>query len=215
MRLELGSVVRCTDLPFGELADVVVDPVSRRVTHLVVQPPDRHDRARLVPVERASAAGDDIALDCSVADVEALDPVHESAYLRVDELPVVDPEWEIGTQDVLALPLYQEMDGMGSLIDPDPHVIVNYDRIPKHEVEIRRSSAVMSADGHRLGHVDGFLVGSGETTDIVLERGHLWGRREVVIPAAVVARVENDLVTLSVTKDEVGALATRHVHRWF
>jgi len=58
-------------------------------------------------------------------------------------------------------------------------------------------------------------VGSGETTDIVLERGHLWGRREVVIPAAAVARVENDLVTLSVTKDEVGALATRHVHRWF
>ena len=215
MRLELGSVVRCTDLPFGELADVVVDPVSRRVTHLVVQPPDRHDRARLVPVERASAAGDDIALDCSVADVEALDPVHESAYLRVDELPVVDPDWEIGTQDVLALPLYQEMDGMGSLIDPDPHVIVNYDRIPKHEVEIRRSSAVMSADGHRLGHVDGFLVGSGETTDIVLERGHLWGRREVVIPAGAVARVENDLVTLNVTKDEVGALATRHVHRWF
>jgi sporulation protein YlmC with PRC-barrel domain len=215
MRLELGSVVRCTDLPFGELADVVVDPVSRRVTHLVVQPPDRHDRARLVPVERASAAGDDIALDCSVADVEALEPVHESAYLRVGELPVADPEWEIGTQDVLALPLYQEMDGMGSVIDPDPHVIVNYDRIPKHEVEIRRSSAVMSADGHRLGHVDGFLVGSGETTDIVLERGHLWGRREVVIPAAAVARVENDLVTLSVTKDEVGALATRHVHRWF
>jgi len=44
---------------------------------------------------------------------------------------------------------------------------------------------------------------------------YLWGRREVVIPAAAVARVENDLVTLSVTKDEVGALATRHVHRWF
>jgi sporulation protein YlmC with PRC-barrel domain len=215
MRLELGSAVRCTDLPFGELADVVIDPVSRRVTHLVVQPPDRPDGARLVPVERARGDGDGIALDCSVAEVEALAAVHESAYLRVDEFPVLDPDWEIGTQDVLALPLYQELDGAGSAIDPDPHVIVNYDRIPKHEVEIRRSSAVVSADGHRLGHVDGFLVGRGETTDIVLERGHLWGRREVVIPAAAVARVENDLVTLSVTKDEVGALATRRVHRWF
>ena len=103
-----------TDLPFGELADVVVDPVSRRVTHLVVQPHDHHDGARLVPVERASAAGDDIALDCSVADIEALEPVHESAYLRVDEFPVADPDWEIGIQDVLALPVYQEMDGMGA-----------------------------------------------------------------------------------------------------
>jgi sporulation protein YlmC with PRC-barrel domain len=214
MRLGLGSVVHCTDAPFGELADVVIDPVSRRVTHLVVQPHRRHDRARLVPVERASAAGDGLALDCSIADIEALEPLQESAYLRVGEFPVSDPDWEIGTQDVLALPLYQEVDGLGTPIDPDPHVTVKYDRIPKHEVEIRRSSAVMSADGHRLGHVDGFLVGSGQTADIVLERGHLWGRREIVIPAAAVARVENDSVTLSVTKDEVEALAARRVHRW-
>ena len=215
MKLELGSVVRCTDLPFGELADVVVDPVSRRVTHLVVQPRHRHDRARLVPVERASAAGEEITLDCSVAQVEALELVHESAYLRVGELPVADPDWEIGTQDVLALPLYQELDGTGAVIDPDPHVMVNYDRIPKHEVEIRRSSAVMSSDGHRLGHVDGFLIGGGEAADIVLEHGHLWGRREIVIPAAAVARVQTDLITLSLTKDDVAGLASRHVHRWF
>jgi sporulation protein YlmC with PRC-barrel domain len=213
MRLGLGSVVHCTDAPFGELADVVVDPVSRRVTHLVVQPHRRHDRARLVPVERASAAGDGVALDCSIADIEALEPLEESAYLRVGEFPVSDPDWEIGTHDVLALPQYQDADGMGTVIDPDPHVTITYDRIPKHEVEIRRSSAVMSADGHRVGHVDGFLLGSGDTADIVLERGHLWGRRQVVIPAAAVARVENDSVTLSVTKDEVEALAARRVHR--
>src|SRR4051794_18152104 len=214
MRLGLGSVVHCTDAPFGELADVVVDPVSRRVTHLVVQPHHRHDCARLVPVERASPAGDGVALDCSIADIQALEPLQESAYLRLGEFPVADPDWAIGTQDVLALPLYEEGDGMGTVIDPDPHVTVFYDRIPKHAVEIRRSSAVMSADGHRLGHVDGFLVGSGETADIVLERGHLWGRREIVIPAAAVARVENDSVTLSVTKDEVEALAPRRVRRW-
>jgi hypothetical protein len=101
------------------------------------------------------------------------------------------------------------------VIDPDAHVVVNYDRIPKHEVEIRRSSAVMSADGHHVGHVDGFLIGSGEVADIVLERGHLWGRREIVIPAAAVARVQNDAITLSLTKDEVGALDARRVQRWF
>ena len=168
-----------------------------------------------MPIERASAAADGVALDCSTADIEALKAVHESAYLRVGEFPVSDPDWDIGTEDVLALPLYQEMDGMGTVMDPDPHVMVHYDRIPKHEVEIRRSSAVVSADGHHLGHVDGFLIGSGETADIVLERGHLWGRREIVIPAAAVARVENDSITLSFTKDEVEALTARRVHRWY
>ena len=141
--------------------------------------------------------------------------MHESAYLRVGEFPAADPDWEIGTEDVLALPVYQEMDGMGTVIDPDAHVIVNYDRIPKHEVEVRRSSSVVSEDGHHLGHVEGFLVGTGEIADIVLERGHLWGHREVVIPAAAIASVENDRVTLSLSKDAVGLLESRRVHRWF
>ena len=215
MRLDLGSAVHCTDAAFGELADVIVDPISRRVTHLVVEPDGHHERARLVPIERARPASDGLALDCSTADVEALEPLHESAYVRAGEMIVADPDWDIGTEDVLALPVYQELNGMGSAIDPDPHVMVNYDRIPKHEVEIRRSSAVISTDGHHLGHVEGFLVGSGDAADIVLERGHLWGRREIVIPAAAVERVQNDSITLSLTKEQVGALDIRHVHRWF
>ena len=207
--------MRCTDAVFGELADVIVDPISRRVTHLVVQPRGHHDRARLVPIDRARPADEGLALDYSIAEVEALAPVTESAYIRAAESVVADPDWDVGTEDVLALPVYQELDGMGTAIDPDPHVVVNFDRIPKHEVELRRSSAVFSTDGHHLGHVEGFLVGSAEAADIVLERGHLWGRREVVIPAAAVERVQNDRIVLSLTKDEVGALDVRRVHRWF
>jgi sporulation protein YlmC with PRC-barrel domain len=215
MRLDLGCSVRCADAAFGELADVIVDPISRRVTHLVVEPHGRHDHARLVPIERARPADEGLALDYSIAEVEALAPLTESAYIRAGESVVADPDWDIGTQDVLALPVYQELNGMGTVIDPDPHVMVNYDRIPKHEVELRRSSDVISTDGHHLGQVEGFLVGTGEAADIVLARGHLWGRREVVIPASAVERVQNDRITLSLTKQQVGALDIRRVHRWF
>ncbi len=45
MRLDLGSPVRCTDDAFGELADVVIDPETRRVTHLVVQPHQRDEQS--------------------------------------------------------------------------------------------------------------------------------------------------------------------------
>ena len=38
MRLELGGSVRCEDDLLGELADVVIDPTTKRVTHLVVEP---------------------------------------------------------------------------------------------------------------------------------------------------------------------------------
>ena len=215
MKLELGCAVRCTDGPFGELADVVIDPIAKRVTHVVVAPHHHPDRARLVPIGQARDDGDAIALDCSVAEVEALEAVHESAYLRVGEFPVADPDWDIGAQNVLALPLYPEADGYATVVETDPHVMISYDRIPKNTVEIRRSSAVVSSDSHHVGHVDGFLVGQDGTVDVVLERGHLWGKREIVIPASSVASVEDDAVALSITKDEVGALAARRVHRWF
>jgi sporulation protein YlmC with PRC-barrel domain len=215
MRLELGSAVMCRDGRYGELADIVVDPITRRVTHLVVQPHHHQEQARLVSIELARALDEGLELDCSLADLDALKPVRESEYLRVGEFPADDPAWDVGIESVLALPVYQDLDSMGASIDPDPHVMVNYDRIPKHEVEIRRASDVLSSDGHRVGHVDGFLISDDDTADIVLEHGHLWGKREIVIPSTAVASVENDSVTLSLTKDEVEALAPRRVQRWF
>jgi uncharacterized protein YrrD len=90
-----------------------------------------------------------------------------------------------------------------------------YDRIPKGDVEIRRASPVTSSDGHHLGHVDGFVVdGEDHIGQLVLEHGHLWGKREVVIPVGAVASVQTDEVVLKLTKDQVGALESRRVHRW-
>ena len=83
---------------------------------------------------------------------------------------------------------------------------VIFDRVPKGEVEVRRSSPVTAADDHFLGEVDGFVVDGGHITHFVLERGHLWGKREITIPIGAVAKVENDAVSLSLSKDEVDDL---------
>ena len=89
-----------------------------------------------------------------------------------------------------------------------------YDRVPKGEVEVRRASAVISADGHSLGEVDGFVVDADKhITHFVLERGHLWGRKEVTIPIGALARIETDEVHIALSKDEVGALPAVRVGR--
>jgi sporulation protein YlmC with PRC-barrel domain len=219
VRLDLGSPVRCTDKAFGELADVVIDPTTRRVTHLVVQPDRPSEPARLVPVERVrgSEQGDGtIVLDGSIAEIGQLESVRQAAYLRLGEFPVEDPDWEVGVEKMLALPYYQDLDAIDGLPTAyDDHVMWSYDRIPKGDVEIGRASPVMSSDGHQLGHVDGFVVdGEDHIGHLVLEHGHLWGKREVVIPIGAVARVETDAVVLTLSKDEVGALESRRVHRW-
>lgn len=213
MRLELGSRVDCTDGRFGELADIVIDPTSKQVTHLVAQS-DRDELTRLVPVELAEPDGDvngAIALRSTVDEAQRLPFVHEVSYLRLDGFPVDDPRWDVGIQEVFALPYYPAYD-----LQPVPlDYTISYDRIPKSEVEIRRASDVYTADGHRVAHVDGFVVDSdGHITHLVLERGHAWGRRDVTIPIGAVARVETDTVTLILTKDEVEALSPVPVHRW-
>ena len=218
MKLELGSPVSCIDGPFGELADVVIDPIARRVTHLVVAPPHRPGRAQLVPIDLATAANNGhtaVSLDCTLEHARQLPSVQEFAYLRLGEFPANDPHWDDGIENVLALPYYGYA-GLGEPpIDYDPNVSMTYDRVPKGEVEIRRASEVMSADGHRLGHVDGFLVADDDQiTHVVLERGHLWGRRDVTIPIGAVGQVKTDSVAVRLTKDEVAALPAVPVHRW-
>jgi len=216
VRLELDKPVVVGGEEVGKLADLVVDPVAKRVTHLVVKPRHGDDTSHLVPIELADPGEEDgkIALTCSHAEFEALPAVEEFTYLRLGEVKTDDPNWDVGVSDILALPYYDST-GLAGPVDAVGDMGVVWDRVPKGEVELRRSSRVMSSDGHYLGDVDGFLVDDTDhITHFVLERGHLWGRREVTVPIGAVGAVESDAVTLSLSKDEVGALPSHRVHRW-
>ena len=216
MRLELGRRVRCTDDELGELTDLVVDPVKKRVTHLVVKSRHGVGEAHLVPIELAEAGeGTEILLTCALADARALPNAEEFAYLRLGEMPKGDPDWDVGVTTPLALPYYESagLDGFPVGYGQDAGMV--YDRVPKGEVEVRRSSSVMTTDGHYVGDVDGFLVDEeDQITHFVLERGHLWGRREVTVPIGAVAKVESDTVTVNLSSDEIGALPAHKIHRW-
>lgn len=216
MRLELGNQVECSDGRYGELADVVIDPIKKRVTHLVVKPHDPDDAARLVPVELVEGDGEsDVSLRCTIADTRELATVEEYAYLKLGDFPLEDPNWDVGVENVLAMPYYEgSIFGEAGGTYGAPAGIV-FDRIPKGEVEVRRASAVYAADGDYLGDVEAFVVDpEDQITHFVLERGHLWGRREVTIPISAVETVETDKVTVRLSKQEVGELPSVRVDRW-
>jgi hypothetical protein len=222
IQLQLGKPVRCTDGVEYELSDVVIDPTTRRVTHLVIQPHDRHDLARIVPISLAAPAHaqSDAALDlaCSSEEIEQLERVQRAAYLRLGEFPVEDPDYDVGVEETYALPYYGTFapGGIDAGLGPvayNENAPVVWDRIPKGEVEIRRGSAVSSSEGRHLGHIEGFLVDDDQhISHFVLEHGHLWGKREIVIPIGAAERIESDGVTLSMTKDEVEKLESRAGH---
>jgi sporulation protein YlmC with PRC-barrel domain len=217
MRLEIGNRVRCADGVYGELADIVIDPLEKRVTQLVVKPEHSEGEARLVPIQLAKSGDDEqreIELECTLDEAQGFESVHEAAYLRLGESPAEDPDWDVGVEDVLAMPYYAGLDVGPYSGELDSNVTMYYDRVPKGQVEVRRASAVISADDHSLGEVDGFVVDADEhITHLVLERGHLWGRKEITIPIGAVAKVESDVVYVALSKDEVGDLPAVRVGR--
>ena len=80
---------------------------------------------------------------------------------------------------------------------------VTFDTLPVDEVAVRRGDRVHATDG-RIGHVEGLVV-DGQTrhvTHVLLQEGHLWGRKEVAIPIASVVSVD-DGIRLNITKQEV------------
>jgi sporulation protein YlmC with PRC-barrel domain len=206
MRLELGRSVQLADGAKQELVDVVIDSGSKRVTHLVVQPHDHGEDARLVPVGLAEErdGGAELTLSVTAKDLEGFDLVHEFEILHAGERPQEDPKWDVGVEDIVVTPTYAPtaFGEYGGALDSD--VTISYDRVPKGEIELRRASSVYSSDGHHLGSVEGVVVSEGDRlTQVFFQRGRLWWKREVAVPADSISKFESDMVTLGLTKDEL------------
>jgi sporulation protein YlmC with PRC-barrel domain len=199
----IGAEASCTDGDAGEVRRVIVDPVARTLTHLVVEPRGRLGLARLVPldlVDMADAATGAIKIRCTLAEFDRLDPGEETQFV-----PGTRGYEAYGTDQVLAWPYYG-LGGPGESMDLAVERVsqtVTYDTIPLGEVEVRRGDAVQATDGH-IGHVQGLVIdpASHEVTHVLLQEGHLWGRKEVSIPIRAVTKVD-DGISVSLSKQEV------------
>ena len=88
MRLEIGKRVNYADGVYGELADIVIDPLEKRVMHLVVQLEQGEGEARLVPIQLVKGTDSEqaeIELECTLDKAQGFESVRESAYLRLGE----------------------------------------------------------------------------------------------------------------------------------
>ena len=199
----IGAEAHCTDGVCGEVSRVVVDPVAGTVTHLAVEPKGREGLARLVPLDLVDASSGEVRLRCSLADFGRLDPAEETQFV-----PGSVGYAAYGPEQVAIWPYYGLNPVAGTPGGVDLGVAgfsptVTYDRIPLGEVEVRRGDRVEATDGS-IGHIQGLVVDpvDHQVTHILLQEGHLWGRKEVAIPIKAVSRV-GDTIRLSISKHEV------------
>jgi sporulation protein YlmC with PRC-barrel domain len=205
----IGTEAVCTDGVCGEVSRVVVDPVAQVVTHLVVEPKYRSGLGRLVPLDIVDAAEGKIRLRCTTDEFEKLDRAEETQFLPGSS----GGFGGYGPGQALTWPYYGLGTGMIGLDGGlgmglgNSSLPVVHDTVPLGEVAVRRGGQVHATDGD-IGRVQGLVINSSDhhVTHVLLQEGHLWGRKDVAIPISAVTRVDEDGIALNISKEDVADL---------
>jgi sporulation protein YlmC with PRC-barrel domain len=186
----------------GQSTYVIINPVSRRVTHVVVKRNKGLHAEHLVPVDLvANTTHDLIRLRCTTDELSKIEPFTETEYVQ-ERIPDIDYLEE----SYLVWPYH--------IPEIDTTVPITHQRIPHGELAVHRGARVEATDGH-VGRVDEFLVDPVDThiTHLVLREGHLWGQKDVTIPVSQIDRIEEDTVYLKLDKHSVEALPAIPIRR--
>jgi sporulation protein YlmC with PRC-barrel domain len=209
VQFTIGAKASCSDGNCGEVTRVIVDPVAEVVTHLVIEPEHRQGLGRLVPLNLVDATSGQVLLRCTQLELERLEPAEETRFL-----PGTSGYAGYGPGDVGYWPYYPLADsdpgpggglsgGLDGIGGGNITQAVTSDVIPEGEVDVRRGDPVRATDGD-IGRVQGLVIDrrSRHVTHVLLQEGHLWGRREVAIPIIAVAST-SDGIRLRISKQEV------------
>jgi sporulation protein YlmC with PRC-barrel domain len=205
----IPSAVICSDGACGELTRVVVDPIARTVTHLVVAPKHGSEPSRLVSLDLVDSSTHELRLRCTMAEFEKLDAAEEIQFLQGTNSLL-----GYGPGQAYAWPYFglgmggmgMGVGGAGMLgIGNAPQSGTN-DRLPPGEVSVRRGEQVHATDGP-IGKVQGLVMDPADhrVTHVLLQEGHLWGRKEVAIPISAVTGVKEG-IRLNLSKQDVERL---------
>ena len=201
----LGAAASCTDGSCGVVSRTILDPAARSITHLVIVPRHHQAEGRLVPVELVEATAGEIRLRCTLAEFARLDPA--------EEVEVLDDDYGGGYGQAEAVQGYGNVGsmgvggsasgmGIGAGLGHHAPVIVSH-AVPVGETEVMRHDSVHAADGE-IGRVEGFIVSPADhqVTHVLLQEGHLWGRKQVAIPLSAIVSVDGE-IRLNLTKKQV------------
>jgi hypothetical protein len=195
----LGAGASCSDGSCGEVVRAILNPATRTVTHLVIEPRHHPARGRLVPVELVEAGPGEIRLRCSLAEFDQLEPAEEIEFAEG-----IDYGGGYGAPE--ALMGYGDIGSMGVGASP----IVTSDNVPEGQSEVARHEHVHCTDGE-IGRLKGFAVDptNHRVTHVLLREGHFWGQKEVAIPVSAIDSLD-DGIWLNLTKKQVEELPDRN-----
>ena len=209
MEIPLNAQVECTDGVYGRSVYVLINPVVEKVTHLVVKEDSSPNTQYVVPVDFVKETiADKIQLSCSKNELEKMDPFIKTTYIE-EKLPDRNFGYPGG--------LY----GFGSYyympytaFENTVQVPVESLQIPLGELAVKRGTRVEATDGY-VGKVDEFVINSknGHVTHLVMREGHLWGKKDVIIPVSAMDKTSAEVVLLKLDRHQIESLPSFSVNR--
>lgn len=139
------------------------------------------------------------------------------AYVLVQQLGLLGPERLVPPSAISAA------DARALRLRIDEEALIEYDvfdePVSAYRLEpepptwteahmLRHAARVLATDGP-IGRVGALALNPDDWTieQIILRRGHLWGARDIAIPMSQVAEISEFTVSLSLSRNEVEALA--------
>lgn len=209
MKLTYGSKVYSSDeKELGFIQELVIDPRSRAVTHIVVQQGLFFSSDRLIGVDViADAREGEVILKETAAKLDE----ELSADYRADEyVPLADDAIRQhlgGTGRAWVRPPHAAISDVPypSIVPPgiaalptDPQVIVSLD-----EIALEQGALVRTKDGKRIGSVDQCITDEDDNlTHILIRKGTFFPVPKLV-PIDWVARIEENEIVLAVNAESL------------
>lgn len=201
MEIPMNAQVECKDGFCGHSVCVLINPVMDEVTHLVVRE-NSSQTEYIVPVEVVSnTIAGTIQLSCSKAELEKMDPFIKMNVIeeKISERYYSHDRGMIGEGGFYYLPF----------VEPDVKIEVPVEerQIPPGEMVVKRGTKVDATDGY-VGKVDEFVVNrkNGHITHLVMREGHLWGKKDVIIPLSAMGEANENTVHLKINKRQIEGL---------
>ncbi len=199
MDIAVDAEVHCADGFCGRSTYVVLDPISEKVTHIVVAREIFPHTDHLVSTDLiVESTPQRIVLRCTRDELAKMESFIETEFL-------LSSKGAFQADPIMMWPYSV----------PESAVItLEHEHVPPGELAVRRGAQVQATDGH-VGRVDEFLVDptNGHITHLIMREGHLWDQKDVTIPISEIDHIEEDTVNLKMDKRGIEALPAIPVRR--
>ena len=185
----------------GSLDRVVLDPETKKVSHIVVTKGIIFSTSKVIPISYVNLDGKRITLTKNAMELEDLPDFIESSYIRIDQTN--DPEQNAETVYFYPPQNIPWWTTGGRMSYQKPRYVLKTEKILSEGlVALDEGADVVSRNGEDIGSVEEVIVKSTENraTHILVSRG-LLSKEHKLVPTLWITEVTEDKVYLSIESD--------------